>query len=382
MKLDDDDYYVLNYAEMMVSYLGNHDFVTLSNWYGYSAKDNFFTYWDTTANSPYHYMLFPDKEATLVSSEGFGPSFGEENSWGYGFSYVFKKSVYPNAHFHDQNFRSDASFILELRASDFKMHCVPDETGLTLHTIHTQNVSCMFPQYRLPEFLLPVIFGNRIHEFLAVLRSEVLKQKSSAQHLSDTLTALEKVLDLARQGDWGQYADRAAEHFPECQNRYGRMGFTTSSTHWRPGIFFGFLYNGTDHGVELTAPQDGPDFCLILSFDLNDPEIAGYDKHPAYGKLIERLRTNPPPLDFEFLNQLENSQNKPPNQWHPIHLRKNIKLLFNDQQSPAEQAAIIRESAMQLLGYLFADGELDAMKKDFEIANENFSGHAVPGNES
>jgi len=181
---------------------------------------------------------------------------------------------------------------------------------------------------------------------------------------NQTTGTLEALLRLAHAGDWGAQADRAAEYFQKFENASGRLGF--KSDRWRPGIFFGFLLRGDEHRVQLLAPQDGSDFCLMLDVDITWPGLNQYDGHPAYQSLVQRLRANPPPLGFEFLDHLA-INNGTVNRWHPIHLRKNVKSLFDGCNTVEDQVAIIRRGGVELLDYLFQDGEIDAIKKDFLV---------------
>jgi glycosyltransferase involved in cell wall biosynthesis len=159
MKWDDDDYYAPRYVATMVDYLQGHDFVKLSNWYTWSPKDGFFGYYDTGTVSTAHYRLAPKDPVSLVAGGSFSPELLEGYRWGYGFTYVFRKAVHEQARFNDQNWCSDIEFYKRVRAAGFKAHARPDESGLALHLIHERNLSCIFPQYRLPDFMLTSIFG-------------------------------------------------------------------------------------------------------------------------------------------------------------------------------------------------------------------------------
>lgn len=157
---DDDDYYAPQYIETMVAHLGDKDFFTLSAWYAYSLKDSFFAYWDTAVILPQHYRVHPRDALTVVDGEQL-KVYADAYLWGFGFSYVFKKAVYPVAQF-GQDWNDDYQFAQRLGQAGFSRHCLPDQEGLVLHMIHQGNVSCILPQYRLPVFLLPAVFGDDI----------------------------------------------------------------------------------------------------------------------------------------------------------------------------------------------------------------------------
>lgn len=169
VQFDDDDYYAPEYIQQMVSYLGDHDFFTLSAWYAYSLRDNFFAYWDTRVIMPYHHKLHPREGVQIVSGDHLS-GYLDSCLWGFGFSYVFKKSVYPTVSFGALNFGEDYDFVQKLTEAGFRRHSLPDEIGLVLHLIHVGNMSCIYPQYRLPSFVLPIIFGEELLEY-AVLEN-------------------------------------------------------------------------------------------------------------------------------------------------------------------------------------------------------------------
>ena len=158
VQFDDDDYYAPNYVEHMVRLLGDHDFATLSRWFGYSFREKAFCYWETDRIAPRHYMLAPGEELKQLDTTGWGQAFIDNNLWGYGFSYVWRRHVYPKVEIADITWGSDLDFYKKLIAAGFRAVCGPDAEGLVLHLIHANNSSKMFPQYILPDFLVRKFF--------------------------------------------------------------------------------------------------------------------------------------------------------------------------------------------------------------------------------
>jgi len=56
-----------------------------------------------------------------------------------------------------------------LSAGQFKAAYAADQDGLGLHTIHTQNISMIYPQFILPSFLIGRLFGQEVQNYLAVV---------------------------------------------------------------------------------------------------------------------------------------------------------------------------------------------------------------------
>lgn len=157
---DDDDYYAPQYIEKMLQYLEGHDLIKLTGWYGLSLRDKFFYYLDTTRIHKYHFSVGPNKE---VEIQEFVPKDSSSYLWGFGFSYVYRKSVWEKAQFADVSFGEDFEFLKEVIQQGMNVHFIPDEAGLILNIIHRKNtVTQVLPNYALPLFLLPQIFGKDI----------------------------------------------------------------------------------------------------------------------------------------------------------------------------------------------------------------------------
>lgn len=164
---DDDDYYSPQYIETMVRLLDGHDLITLSGWYLYSLKHKFFGYWDKANPQEAHYGLNPDGLRTvlfmdLTSETTFAHVLG------FGFTYVYRRQVFDVAKFDAAYHGSDVRFAQALLDRGMDIATFQDQQALVLHTISTHNVSLVFPQYQLPAFLLPLIFGQGILQYLDV----------------------------------------------------------------------------------------------------------------------------------------------------------------------------------------------------------------------
>jgi glycosyltransferase involved in cell wall biosynthesis len=162
---DDDDYYAPTYLETMLEQLGDNALVKLSGWYNYSPKDKSLCYWDTTLKSKLHYHLGPKGPLKVISADALSQQDLFTFVWGYGFSYVYRKSVFDKVTFQDSNFGSDFRFMGDLVKAGYKGVAIRDETGICVHMIHAANVSSIYPQYLLPEFYLTRIFGPDIEKY-------------------------------------------------------------------------------------------------------------------------------------------------------------------------------------------------------------------------
>ncbi|WP_067903791.1 glycosyltransferase family 2 protein [Nocardia vaccinii] len=161
MEFDDDDHYAPQYVARMLEFLGDADFVTLSRWFCYDPGRKVFGYWSTDANSPVHFMLSPREPVEPVSTRSWDRAAVEGNLWGFGFSYVWRKSVYPEVEIPDaptECFHTDLDFTRRLQRAGFKTVAVPDNEGIVLHIVHPDSSARIFPQYVMPEFMVRTFF--------------------------------------------------------------------------------------------------------------------------------------------------------------------------------------------------------------------------------
>lgn len=163
---DDDDHYAPSYLTRMSTLLvdGKLDLVKLSAWFLHDARSGGLFYWDTTTVMAMHIRVEANAAPRPVSMSGMGvhqADWLDRHLWGYGFSYVFRRTSYGVAAFDlALDHGEDMAFIRAARAAGWKMQTVPDEEGLALHVIHKGNTSCVFPNYHLPAFELRARFGR------------------------------------------------------------------------------------------------------------------------------------------------------------------------------------------------------------------------------
>lgn len=154
---DDDDYYAPNYIDAMLEQMAGSDIAKLSNWFAYSTVHQQFFYWDTEVADEHHYKV-GKRSITIQNATLADAHIRSLFTDGYGFSYVFSRKTALTVRFPDIDFGEDIAFITEAKKQGHTIRHIRDEGGLALHFIHGGNQSQVFPQYRLPIFLIARIF--------------------------------------------------------------------------------------------------------------------------------------------------------------------------------------------------------------------------------
>lgn len=134
---------------------------------------------------------------------------------------------------------------------------------------------------------------------------------------------------------------------PILKKEWGRVGFTYLS--WKPAIFVGVLLNGKDHCVKPSDINQGPDFCLILSFEKihhKDYPINNY-----YLEFIESLESKIKNLDegWSFYHHIRDSSVRKKNKYHPVYIRKPMLNVFAGSELAEEQEDIFCRTANMLV---------------------------------
>jgi glycosyltransferase involved in cell wall biosynthesis len=165
---DDDDYYAPEYLATMLRLLTRHgaDIAKFSAWHVYSLPHRQLAYWDTTITRGLMFrMHMPEPIQPVIVSEQDGKNF-ETHYAGFGFNYVYRKAAWREALFPDVSFAEDYGFASAAMARRFRLAHFPDTEGLCLYIRRADVLSIAWPQWLLPDFLLPKLFAPAALELL------------------------------------------------------------------------------------------------------------------------------------------------------------------------------------------------------------------------
>jgi glycosyltransferase involved in cell wall biosynthesis len=166
-QFDDDDYYAPTYLATMLAHLeaGGADMVKLSGWFVYSVLLKRLGWWDTTTLLGLHFTFGAEPVLRAVFNHT-APENMKNNWLGYGFSYVFRKSMWQAAPFAPVRYASDSAFAIAAMAKGCRIEHFADTDGLCLHILRADNMSRSFPQYLLPHFMLERLFSPAVKPLL------------------------------------------------------------------------------------------------------------------------------------------------------------------------------------------------------------------------
>jgi len=166
-QFDDDDYYAPNYLALMLQRLAESgaDITKLSGWFVYSAQLKRLGWWDTANTLGLHFTFGPDPVLNAFFNQT-APDNMKNNYAGYGFSYVFKRSMWEKASFPHVEYASDHGFVAAALAKGCRLDHFADTQGLCLHILRKDNMSKSFPQYLLPDFMLQKLFPTDLSALL------------------------------------------------------------------------------------------------------------------------------------------------------------------------------------------------------------------------
>jgi len=114
-------------------------------------------WWDTANTLGLHFTFGPEPVLNAFFNQT-PPDSMKNNYAGYGFSFVFKKSMWEKAPFPHVEYASDYGFVAAATAKGCRLDHFADTKGLCLHILRKDNMSRSFPQHLLPEFMLQTLF--------------------------------------------------------------------------------------------------------------------------------------------------------------------------------------------------------------------------------
>lgn len=158
---DDDDLYAPNYLSTMLAQFTNNSILLckLSSWKAHREIDDTYWYWDTSlvTNNPYRIYGNTSSVERVDTSQWNANEYRDSTLWGFGFSYMYRRSAWLTNWFEDLNHGEDFEFFKGIREKciyeNGTFTSIPDDSPdrdyLALHTLHNGSSSCILPQKQI-----------------------------------------------------------------------------------------------------------------------------------------------------------------------------------------------------------------------------------------
>ncbi|RKF22274.1 hypothetical protein DBZ36_01100 [Alginatibacterium sediminis] len=120
-------------------------------------------------------------------------------------------------------------------------------------------------------------------------------------------------------------------------NQWGRVGLTFSSfvkdnpPAWKPGLFFGFVMDGSDHLIEDLL-KEGPIAAVVLS--INQKHFLSLKDKGYYDRFVAHLRKQIP-KGWHISDRTEKGNRI--NKWHPLIIYRNLSEFIGDANTLDKQ---------------------------------------------
>ena len=154
--MDDDDIYSPDYGAVMVDRLlsKGSDLAKLVVWNMLHEKQGSVWQWDTRRFTGKVWAVKGSElPQEMQVDESIDPQLSQEmrDAWaiGFGFSYVYKRALWEQFPFPEDESTEDIPWVRACRAAGAKIDFIADLPHVVLHTVHPRSESPNFPQRRI-----------------------------------------------------------------------------------------------------------------------------------------------------------------------------------------------------------------------------------------
>jgi len=151
----------------------------------------------------------------------------------------------------------------------------------------------------------------------------------------------------------------------EYRDGWGRVGVVLLRPPYIPGIFIGFLLDGSDHKTTPILGDISPDFEIIIDFDAKLHTI--YPGHILYNNFVSELiyGINKIGDSWELYNHLQDKNIEKHNLFHPIHIRKPVIELLRGTKTWEEQEKRVHDAILSILPLVYHSENFKKMREEF-----------------
>lgn len=212
-----------------------------------------------------------------------------------------------------------------------------------------------------------------IREFQALLESRGLGPRSaieetslraylSVQELEGKIQSLFRELK-DREEEWdflfeqAPHLDRDQTETKWRKGTEGRLGIRFNP--WTPGVYVGVLVDGSDHEVEMSNPDLGPDLVVVLdvsSDGIGEMSRQEYLQSPLYTELASRLQREASGRNWDVVDAYGRPEGG--NAYHPLILRRSLAEVLRGTESFSDQVEAVLQALRNGVNFLLDDGRV------------------------
>ena len=153
------------------------------------------------------------------------------------------------------------------------------------------------------------------------------------------------------------HLEREEIEFKQREGTEGRIGVRFNP--WSPGVYAGVLVDGSDHEVDMTNRDLGPD--LVVTLDVRSKGVPGMSRreflqNDLYSKLAARLKREEEDHDWRVTDTHGRSEKGNP--WHPLVLQRPLTEVIRTANSPEEQVESIADALKEGISFMIEGGEV------------------------
>lgn len=283
-------------------------------------------------------------DVSWSTQENYDGCFPDMEARWQGMTLVFEHKV--DASLHDGQLERYRSFH-EKYGNDYRLILITRH-----HYQHAQNPDIALCWYEIYSLIKSYIESNITNDsswvfqdFLHLLKVEGLAPAAPISHTAISL--YQEAIGL--QSQLVGLISRLSTHIwpmpnnyvSEIKNKEGVIGIQfnrknsdTGHVSWTPGVFIGFVINGSDHQINEHL-KDGLKMCLNLSIGEKFHKL--YSDWPEYTDLVKQMAEGVKSSKHSWVlyNHIEHT--KPANAWHPLYITYPLLELFRGTEALKEQ---------------------------------------------
>lgn len=190
---DDDDIYMPNYLEVMMNSIGDAYLCKLLGWLNYTPNMDYFNILHSSPPTSRRMDMLYHRPDGIYYYRRAGIAADADTWLEFGFSYLYKRSVYPEISFQDKNLGEDYEFAFAIKKK-YSIKLVENITApIVIKRQLLTNTSISWPNMHIPKGMISYInkiqiYGNHIfglNDIPGVSKKDDMEKSKDDSHVKD-----------------------------------------------------------------------------------------------------------------------------------------------------------------------------------------------------